>query len=199
MKPTQTLQEPETLDYLESANLTSPEIQNLATALTSGRNITHLYLGGSLNDRDFSFTDFQIFAKSLSENTTLEVLDLESCNIDPVRTVMLTLALATHPKLRILNLAGNKITDVAAEEIANLIAHNEVISKLVLERNHIGNEGARNLLTAAKDRTSLGIKLKGNPITDKSILKEYKASRSSKTQGGESEKSISHSDSARST
>jgi len=97
-----------------------------------------------------------ILAEVLETNTTLEKLSLCDCNINDAVLNILLKALAKHPSLRHLDLAGNMIGVLGAKMLAEMLVENDILEELWLFRNYaICDEGVEALSKGLSKNNSL--------------------------------------------
>ncbi|ORZ23693.1 hypothetical protein BCR41DRAFT_348998 [Lobosporangium transversale] len=111
--------------------------------------------------------DFQIFVKSLKNNTTLTYLDLRSNAVKEIGALALSEALKSETTLKHLTLSGNQIGNEGALALSEALKSNTSLTTLNLEHNRIGEEGALALSIMLKvNMTLTALRLRNNSIWD---------------------------------
>lgn len=126
-----------------------------------------------LSENEITSAGFSILAKALRNNTTLESLSVAANRLsdDAVATLIDPL---TESRLILteLGLGINKITDVGAEYLAEILKVNRTLISLGLNKNEIGDRGAQALLKVltSTNRSLRMLNLSFNKsITDASV------------------------------
>ena len=97
------------------------------------------------------------FAFGLTENTTIEVLDLSANAITDYSAAKLAAALETNRTLKTLILSFNGIGEVGAHAIAKALDGNDALTVLHLNGNHIDSSGTTRLAKALATNKSLKV------------------------------------------
>ena len=77
----------------------------------------------------------------IKNNQNLEYLHLTKCAIQETGIQKVVGALDSHQNLKALNLSGNKVTDVAADNFGTIIAKNKNLTKLLMSDCHLQTNG----------------------------------------------------------
>jgi len=140
---------------------------------TNDVTMTHVHYQ---NNSNFHDDDIMSIANVLTENVTLELLDLTNNNLTDIIVISLSKSLIKNHCLTWLSLYDNRITDTGAEELASCLRDNTTLLKLSLGKNIIGEEGALKFADCLlKANSTLRVlDLRENDIGEKakSILKE---------------------------
>jgi len=173
-------------DTLESLSLNENPIgisgvKSMATLLSSGEcSLKILYL----NKINLGDEGIRILANALTENDTLECLEIANNNISHVGAQCLELALEDNNTLQKIILAHNNMGNEGAGCISSSLISNRSLNVVDLSHNNIDNEGAEAMaesLSISGNNTLRELKLTGNDISkgdtifadlkDKSTLK----------------------------
>ena len=141
-------------------------MDNIVQQAIIGKECTRLSLGGN----KITSIGAVSLAAALSTNTTLVRLYLSNNRLSDKGVKLLAKALATsNQTLKILNLQENDISDTGAEYVAEMLKTNTTLIGLWLDKNEIGNVGARILSDALTNHNTtleyLGLS-KNQRITD---------------------------------
>eukprot|EP01124_Arcella_intermedia_P008644 TRINITY_DN1549_c0_g1_i1.p1 TRINITY_DN1549_c0_g1~~TRINITY_DN1549_c0_g1_i1.p1 ORF type:complete len:1100 (-),score=276.73 TRINITY_DN1549_c0_g1_i1:13-2817(-) len=120
-------------------------------------------------------------AGALADHPTIEVLNLQCCQLGAEGALSFATALASNLALGRLNLASCGINDQQTQVLAQGLVRNGTLKKLELDFNMIGSKGAEALLGALDaGNSSLSLSLRENPIPEQllSVLLNHKKSRS---------------------
>ena len=163
---------------LNSNNMTGEVLEDLATVITSNTGLEELYLSNNslgrsalvilqalkensklkvlnLNGNNMTGEIADSLANVIKNNTGLEQLHLLNNNLGPSAILVLQ-ALQENSKLKLLNLNGNYMTGVVAEDLANVIKTNTHLEQLGLGNNNLGPY-AIVILQALKENSKLQI------------------------------------------
>jgi Ran GTPase-activating protein (RanGAP) involved in mRNA processing and transport len=99
-------------------------------------------------------SDAPVVAKVLTDNKHLTSLDMGKSNVGNEGAVALCLALARHPALTSLSLAGNQING-PLEALQPLLTGCKTLKTLNLSKNRLGDDGAKSLFLILELSTSL--------------------------------------------
>jgi Ran GTPase-activating protein (RanGAP) involved in mRNA processing and transport len=117
----------------------------IGNAFLKNKSVTNLSLSGvKMTDK------FQLMAEAVKNNTSLQVLDLRSTNLDSSNVGLLAEALKINSSVTNLCLAGNSIGDHGASHISEMLKTNQSITKLFLNGIAIGTVGMQSLSDALK-------------------------------------------------
>jgi Ran GTPase-activating protein (RanGAP) involved in mRNA processing and transport len=120
----------------------------------------------NLSNNDFS-ENFVEISYSLSENSQLKELNLDSSKLSNEGLEKLCSKLKENQTLNRLYLNSNEITDENIINIVDLISNSSTITHLFLSNNYITNEGAKLLAQEIINHKSLiHLKLNSNYISD---------------------------------
>ena len=127
-------------------------VQALAGILKSTKTLTKLFLG---NNR---LTDPGVMLLSdilKHHNTSLVTLEMPCCAITESGILALAAATAVHASLTAVDVARNKLGDVAAAAWAACIRANPRLKRLTLPNNVVGDRGAIDLLRAYQEQKTI--------------------------------------------
>jgi Ran GTPase-activating protein (RanGAP) involved in mRNA processing and transport len=117
----------------------------IGNAFLKNKSVTNLSLSGvKMTDK------FQLMAEGVKNNTSIQVLDLRSTNLDSSNVGLLAEALKINSSVTNLCLAGNSIGDHGAAHISEMLKTNQSITKLFLNGIGIGAVGMQSLSDALK-------------------------------------------------
>jgi len=126
-------------------------MKNLMTALKANRSLKSLILKGNNLKGPF----LQDFSDYIRHTTGLEFLDVSSNYFGNEGISIIAEALGENKSIKVFKSNGNKIEDLAAKDIANLLIKNKIIILLYFCENLIGPLGSRILARALKANTTL--------------------------------------------
>jgi len=115
---------------------------SLITRVLSRNRINVLDLG--LNVLSESF--FGELARALTENRSLEILNLERTTLGANGSKFICNSLKSHRCLRILNLNANRLGNVTLHSLADLLASNDCIEEVSVERSNLFGRYASGIL-----------------------------------------------------
>eukprot|EP00511_Aplanochytrium_stocchinoi_P011954 CAMPEP_0204875770 /NCGR_PEP_ID=MMETSP1348-20121228/46820_1 /ASSEMBLY_ACC=CAM_ASM_000700 /TAXON_ID=215587 /ORGANISM="Aplanochytrium stocchinoi, Strain GSBS06" /LENGTH=757 /DNA_ID=CAMNT_0052032375 /DNA_START=59 /DNA_END=2329 /DNA_ORIENTATION=- len=136
--------------------------KDLAKILKSNKTVKFLFLKWSgINDKGAKH-----LAKVFHSNETLQVLHIIESNIQTAADFANSLK-ASSISLKVLNLEGNKLGDLGAENIANALKDNKSLVALCLAKNQISKVGAQHIADALQvNQTLQNLDLRSNHLTD---------------------------------
>lgn len=143
-------------------NLTGNSVSSIAEYLINNENLVIL----NLSNNDFS-ENFGEISDSLSENSQLKELNLDSSKLTNESIEKLCLKLKENQSLSRLYLNSNEVTDENVINIVDLVSNSINITHLFLSNNYITNEGAKLIAQEIINHKSLvHLKLNSNYISD---------------------------------
>lgn len=161
---------------LSYAELSLEDFKNLSKALKQNNTLSMLSLKGT------HLSDESILAltKGLKKNTTLKFLNLAnnqlSANDENKGIAAIATFLKQHPKLLMLNLKSNHITDEGAISLAGALGKNKYLQILKLSHNKISARGAHVLAKfLANNRFLQVLILSDNPIEENGIINLFQS------------------------
>jgi Leucine-rich repeat (LRR) protein len=121
-------------------NILDDGVRAIGRAIGASKTITHLCL--SLKG------DLKLFALAMASNKSLQMLDVDDCEIAEANLCHLKCALIGKSELRELHLAGNGITDADCQYVAEILIGCPSLEFLYLTSNNIGSAGIRTIAAA---------------------------------------------------
>jgi Ran GTPase-activating protein (RanGAP) involved in mRNA processing and transport len=105
-----------------------------------------------LRDNHITAEGSSILSKGLSNNTTLESLDLRNNSLGDIGVQFLSLAIV-YSNIKTLNLESNEITAEGARYLAQMLKDSRTLAELYLSKNHLGDRGVELIAKALSDET----------------------------------------------
>jgi Ran GTPase-activating protein (RanGAP) involved in mRNA processing and transport len=146
--------------------------------------LLHLVMeGGSLPEEEE--IGEQGLCGALAHMTGLQTLKLRHTGLQDATVRRIVVALRrSRPPLECLDLSNNAIKDIGAKAIANLALVQRLTASfvsLILEKNQIGNDGVKDIVTSfvAKMGPKLDLRIRGNPADYSKIALELAVSKQS--------------------
>lgn len=154
--------------------ITTVGLTKLMAALRINNQITYL----TLKKNDFSKGLSLGMTQFLTENITLENLDLSYCNIICDGLNGFAEGLVKNNGLKTLNLSNNLISDKGIEIICQGLSKNKVLKSLDLSSNKIKDKGGLIMASAIQENETLAyLYMKNNSLKDETAQKFSELSR----------------------
>lgn len=122
-------------------------------------------------------------AEALSENKSLQHLDLNDNLLTPKGAAALASSLSCMRQLRVLNLDDCLLKNAGAESIARSLSSNSQLQELHLSHNEIGVSAALSVVNAVADKKQLQLlQLDGNQLGEEGVQAVEQAARDAQLQ-----------------
>jgi len=139
---------------VKRVNLTSQDVENIATALQNNTAIeTISFLGNSINANAA-----QLLAQFFKVNTRLKNIHLGTCDLRSNVSILLQ-ELESHPSVVLLDLNTNSLDDAAGFHIASLLEKNTVLEELEVGSNNFTIQVYQTMKNALEKNHELAAKL----------------------------------------
>jgi Ran GTPase-activating protein (RanGAP) involved in mRNA processing and transport len=140
--------------------------EGLSTLLEAARISTQLK-SFILKKNNFSGGLSANFLQFLTDNSSVEALDISYCKIKREGFSCMGEGLSRNKTLKLLNLSGNKLCNSCVEVLVSGLAKNKTLKLLDLSSNEISNKGAKSMVKLIKGNETLEVLLlKDNSIKD---------------------------------
>ena len=136
---------------LNQCSLHKEGVIKIARALQSTSSLVQFGMKGN-NIGDKTADEIAIV---LFHNKYLQCLNLDETNLQTIGTIKIAKSLQNNMSLLTLTMAGNGISDEAADDLATILSLNSNLQSLDLSRNNLQSEGAKKIAQASQKMSSL--------------------------------------------